>query len=1370
MRDLSRRQSQRSLRLEADTGSTSITSPATITTSTARPSFTVVTSTRTRTRRVRYVLGILIGSLVVAVPLLGNIRNTFVFDTLQPHKRKDGDHRTQHDMDALINSPSRVNRTRQKENTPREKSIQRGERKLNSSKSPNKYPSKKDGRTIGISVKNLPTKSVQVESLEEAVSPRKSKANAKAQEEAREGVKTAPLSSQLSENARSTDFSSESTFPSRYVGQHLKTWDTLTQVIQILEANKADYFLMAGSLLGFARSHDKEPWLDSDIDLAISITWMSTGDNLQTLDQKMATAGFVLDNEYTGVDNTVASLGGARVYVKQGIEVELVATEVIDGAQFVNGFRHQHYRLACPTPYSTIQSLPWGSTSLPVRVPMPYVDVLQATYGQGYRNPPGPHEEYGSSRMANVTMSGQCLIVKNVKEEEDKTDRFTRGMVACLTSRQSVADAFVLIMTLNDKWKCSERKSVAVEFFHLGSLSYHLQARLELYPFVTVVDLTTMATGPSSNYTNDAARCHVQALQNTKLRHVLWIQPSIQFLVDPSHILQTAQYVHEKDQKCQSLLTRDGSCITSTSMELASTLLKDRYDPQLMEIVRTHPYRSISTMVLNNTSLVAAQINEVYDRVGLWLHPSPYLHTLVTPDSIRSPGSLRLIRHQASKQALAVPSIYHSALDTYCRFYAEARRFILMDRPIRWVAFDGGLFWQHSTMNSKKAVDKAHAIGVPIQTIDLTLSHDNHLVVTHNDRKWTSFPFEGNNLPSLASNTTAKEIRKWNVTCIPPETIRTWLYDNPYLIHHCTPERVSFMEDFFVYSIDAEIVYDLKGNSGKAQVRQAQMVAELFHDVDDHILASGQVAVRFFDVANDQQLKTAILPDHALTALSSDKRIRNLPFYLNAPSSLACKQLLTWIHSTQSFGNKHVLGCFIIMDHKPTLKSWEEFVDSNKLSLNVNRMPPPKLQTLPPATLICDMPRKQVTPQPSLWQTSHIACIEEGFRYIQHPWQVPMQADFSRLPSGLEEDFSEIQSQLNKSIIPTRLRDTMIGKGEMDPGWNTYVSHWGFTYQSDWENRHTAWFQGASIANRSISPGEEAAVYRCAGKTLVAMLLLRLEELGLVNLDDPVPLVKDGIVDTMTRRPSLRHVLSNRAATLENNTVPRFQYDNFFWKYVPMAVERACRGLNFTNAIQHYILDPMGIDGKFDEDTPYPPYAARGFLGSLDDLLLTAGTLSSRGVSPKTRQRVLSPASVSELLSNTIPGMEDDPVQRLAFQGDKAFRSMTRFRNPRYLSGSNATVPIEVMDGYALGLWCVHGWRRTLQGDPIRGWVALGSSEALLYFDTTGMAVVFLSPTRTMGKELTTAFALVVSDLGDLILERQQATILTQQGKILMQG
>jgi glycerophosphoryl diester phosphodiesterase len=1356
MRDLSRRQSQRSLRLlDADTSDRSNSHKTTIGAAT-RPSLTVVsTNARTRTsRRIRYVLSIIIGSLVVTVPLLGNLRNAsrLVVGTPRPHQ-DEAENGQLMDADALLDSPNNLVRTRQNNRLPKDEPIQTGEQKTSSSESSRNDPSLNDRVTTV-----LPKNEI-AESLEEAVFPKKNQPTAKAHEESMEGINIVPLPNRFSENTiNNRDSSADSKFPSLYVDQHMKAWDTLTQVIQILEANNVDYFLMAGTLLGFARNHDKDAWLDSHIDLAVSSSWMSGGDNHQTIDQKMAAAGFVLDKTYMGVDNTVASLGGAMVYQKQGIEVELVATEVIDNVQFVNGFRYQHYRLACPTPYSTIESLSWGSTPLSVRVPIPYVDVLQDTYGDGYRKPPvHQEEEYESSRMANVTTSGKCLIVHNIKEEKQyKT--FTRGIVTCLTSRQSVAEAFVLIMTLNDKWEFSKRRSSAVELFHWGTISYHLQARLELYPFVTVVDLTTMAAGPSHNYTNDVERCYVQALQTTKLEHVLWIQPSIQFLLDPYYILQTMQYVHGQDPKCQLILARGGSCVTSSSTDLTSTLLQNRYDPHLMEIVRTHSHHSISTIIFHQTSLVAAQISEVKDRVGLWLHPSPYFHSMVTPDSIKSPGSVRWMRQETPQQALAVPSIYHGALCIYSRYYQEARRLVLMDRPIRWVAFDGGLFWQHSTMNSKKAVHKAHAIGVPIQTIDLTLTHDQHLFVTHNDGEWTSYPFEGNNLPNLVSNATAKEIRTWNVACIPPETIRTWLYDNPYLIPNCTPERVSFLEDFFVYSIDAEVVYDLKGDSGKAQVQQAKLLAELFHDVDDTILQNGQVAVRFFDVTNDQQLKTAILPDHAMKALSSDKSIRNLPFYLNAPSSLACKQLLTWIHSKESFGNKHVLGCFIIMDHKPTQKSWEEFVDSNKLSLNVDGMPPPKLKSLPPVTVICDVPRKQANPQPSLWQTSHIACIEAGFRYIQHPWHVPMQADFSPLPSGLEEIFPEIHSRLNESIIPTRLRLAMVGSGGMDPVWSTYVSHWGFTYQSDWQNRHAAWFQGADIANRSISSSEETAVFRCISKVLVAMLLLRLEELGLMNLDDPVPLINEGLGEK-TPRPTLRYVITNRAATVENSTMPRFQYDNELWKYVPMAVEHACRGLNFTNAIQHYVLEPIGIVGKFAEDSPYPPYAARGFLGSLDDLLLTANTLSCWGVSPKTRQRVLSPASVRELLGNTIPDMDDDPIQRLVFQGDTVVRSMKRFRDPRYLSDSNATMPIEVMDGYGMGLWCVHGWRRTLQGNPIRGWVALGSSEAVLYFDMTGMVVAFHSPTRKMGYELTTAFSLVVSDLGDLILKRQLATL-----------
>ena len=187
-------------------------------------------------------------------------------------------------------------------------------------------------------------------------------------------------------------------------------------VIEILEAANVDYFLMAGSLLGFSRSNDSQPaWMDSDIDLAVSTSWLNTPGNVQSLNQTLTSAGFVGTKRHKGVDGTATSLGGAHIYARDGIDVELVATDVSPNF-FINGFRHEHYRLGCPKAFSKVESMIWGKTKLSVRVPMPFHTVLQATYGKDY-NKPVAQQDYESSRMDDVTSTGTCMIVQNLKQQ-----------------------------------------------------------------------------------------------------------------------------------------------------------------------------------------------------------------------------------------------------------------------------------------------------------------------------------------------------------------------------------------------------------------------------------------------------------------------------------------------------------------------------------------------------------------------------------------------------------------------------------------------------------------------------------------------------------------------------------------------------------------------------------------------------------------------------------------------------------------------------------------------------------------------------------------------------------------------------------------
>jgi hypothetical protein len=106
-----------------------------------------------------------------------------------------------------------------------------------------------------------------------------------------------------------------------------------------------------------------------------------------------------------------------------------------------------------------------------------------------------------------------------------------------------------------------------------------------------------------------------------------------------------------------------------------------------------------------------------------------------------------------------------------------------------------------------------------------------------------------------------------------------------------------------------------------------------------------------------------------------------------------------------------------------------------------------------------------------------------------------------------------------------------------------------------------------------------------------------------------------------------------------------------------------------------------------------------------------------------------------------------------SFAMDHTVQSMDRFRGSR--TNNNGTLfSSGVVDGYGLGLWRVHGWRSTPSlssagagAVPIRGWLAMGSSEAVMYFDTTTLVVGITAAQRVLGLELTAPFAKVVSEM-----------------------
>ena len=126
------------------------------------------------------------------------------------------------------------------------------------------------------------------------------------------------------------------------------------------------------------------------------------------------------------------------------------------------------------------------------------------------------------------------MVVRNLKQEAKNTDShdFQRGIVTVVSTEESIAHALILAKQLSTWGDHHEHShpAVALEVHHSGELSYYLEAKLTLYPFVTVVNLRTLSTFGEKKLNYTEANINMQALHFTKLRHVLWVNPSVQFL------------------------------------------------------------------------------------------------------------------------------------------------------------------------------------------------------------------------------------------------------------------------------------------------------------------------------------------------------------------------------------------------------------------------------------------------------------------------------------------------------------------------------------------------------------------------------------------------------------------------------------------------------------------------------------------------------------------------------------------------------------------------------------------------------------------------------------------------------------------------
>jgi len=580
---------------------------------------------------------------------------------------------------------------------------------------------------------------------------------------------------------------------------------------------------------------------------------------------------------------------------------------------------------------------------------------------------------------------------------------------------------------------------------------------------------------------------------------------------------------------------------------------------------------------------------------------------------------------------------------------------------------------------------------------------------------------EGNDLKELTN------------PCVPEEVARKWLLDNPYIHYNCSHELIQDLNDFLLYSIDAEVCYDLKASSSDTQIEQAKTIVETFGHFDDVLVGQGKVSVRFHDATNGTVSTSSVIPEYGLKALSMEKSLAEMGFYVNVPSRMACSQFINWIRNHNFLRNKNILGCYVDMNNALLVKNWDSFIANNGVQLDVLGMPTsPSKPSFPTLKAICDLPKKPSSPNQTFWKRSHIACVEEGYEEIVHPWSIPMNADFFTLSSGMEETLPSIQNYLFYTILPKHLPST------------TKPFHWSLSHLSDWSNRRNQWFQGNTALSKGPTENDETFSFPGITKLLIHILLLRLEDLGLVNLDELVPLQTE--TDVSTTKHSWRHFLcSENVLQSYSNSVVEESLFNY--------IQQSC-GVNFTTAMHYHVLEPMGLLGSFNLTTANN---LKGYVGAIDDPILIASTLVSAGVSPKTRRQVLSAASVNYMLRPTVA---NDKSAGNAHE-HRLLQSISRHLSSNQTKQDSNAAGEMVVDGYGLGVWCVNGLRRTHQGQPIRGWLSLDQgnilgSQTSSYWDVTGLVLSVYAPSPGLEGdefELATTFAAVVRMIGDHILQ-----------------
>jgi len=1074
-------------------------------------------------------------------------------------------------------------------------------------------------------------------------------------------------------------------------------WQALQATVKVLDSVQAQYTVACGLLLGFVRECRM---FDYDLDFMVEADSFATIGS-DTLTEAFVQNGFTVNHLRYGLGGDLAALGGGFKLIYANVSVDIYIA-VRSDSFVINALKYKKHLVACPKPMHHVERFAWRNIAVPV--PMPHHDMLAATYGDDYMVP--QHNKF-LDRVYRALETGRCQLVQEskeyiaAKENQSSSGRWGSGILAYIPNGASVLQALALADTMN-QW--GDQPPI-LELYHNGTISTYVQYELEAYPFVRVV----LISPPNAHMQQgDSSAFELEAIAKSHLKHIFLVKPSILFLQNPQYLVQTMEFIHRHNEECSC---DTGACVTTTETSTADHL-RSRADESKAKVlchVRTAYQYSQPVLVSKPFGQVVATVVESTYSVGLWAYPSTTNLLWIRSMEPLPENAYDLVR--TDDVSVGIPKEFYFHMRASWKAHVRGARLLLMDRKIDWAAFDGGL--DLATMNSLNAAKAARKAGSSVLTIDLVTTADGELIAIHDVGTFFPDGFEGGDITTPISAMNSADAKKIRHPCIDQKVMRA-LHGSPYTEYSCNQDKMAHAELFLdeVQNKNVDLIFDLKDPTVEKQLNQALILGDMIKHRG--IGKDKKISVRFFSAA-DTQLVASIMPEKALQSLASEPRIAELPYYVNVPSALACSQVTSWIHSNPSFLNKNIAGCFIVMHHERIQADWERFKRDHGLSTSVSRYDELSSQV----QMICDVPRRDM--DAPLLRNGFRHCVTEGFDAVHHPF---------RVSSGTGIEATSMLSTIpDYNVVGVETIRSYLAKRMTDSVWREYKSSWGFTFAYEWPARVEATFQGDTVV--SSSSGSFSGIFRCVSKLFSAMLLLQLEERSLINLDERW--------NEMNNK-TLFDIVTN-AANVERGD---FRYDNGAWASVPDIVRRAT-GMHFADAMRFYVLDPMGIVGTFNQNTTLPPYAARGFEGPLQDLLLVGSTLASGGISPKTHKQILSEESVHRML------LDSTLHSKKSFYEEPVTKSMKRF----YHTERNSRVsmfPNGVVDGYGMGVWRVNGWRSGAQRD-VRGWLSMGSSEALLYFDTTGLVVAMLAAKQVRTYELTPAFSQVVRELGDHIDE-----------------